>query len=282
MSRMISFDEIVAATAELCRKAATELPDDVLAALKDCAARETGATGKEFFRQYLENAQIARETAMPLCQDTGFAVYFVEYGEEIRLDRGTIYEALDAGTKKGYLDHFLRKSIDADPLFHRVNTGTNTPAIVHLEIVKGDKLHITLAPKGGGSENMSQLKMLKPADGRQGVVDFVVSSVVNAGGNPCPPTIVGVGIGGTAEKAMLLAKKALLRPLGKPNADPDYAALEKEILERINREGHGPQGLGGSITSLAVHIDAFACHLASLPVAVNLNCHAARHAEVTL
>jgi len=282
MARILSFDAIVAAMAELCRKAATELPDDVLACLKACAARETNENGKEFFRQYLENAQIARETAMPLCQDTGFAVYFVEYGEELQLDHGTIYEAIDAGTEKGYRENFLRKSIDADPLFHRVNTGTNTPAIVHLEIVKGDQLHITLAPKGGGSENMSQLKMLKPADGRQGVVDFVVSSVVNAGGNPCPPTIVGVGIGGTAEKAMYLAKKALLRPLGQRHADPDYAQLEAEILERINCEGSGPQGLGGCVTSLAVHINAFPCHLASLPVAVNLNCHAARHAEVTL
>ena len=282
MERVIAFDTIVDATAELCRRAATELPEDVLEALKRGAARETGEIGKEFFRQYLENAAVARETRLPLCQDTGFAVYFVEYGDGIRLDRGTIYEALDAGTGKGYRENFLRKSIDADPLFNRVNTTTNTPAIVHLEIVRGDKLRIVLAPKGGGSENMSRLKMLKPSDGREGVADFVVSSVVEAGGNPCPPTVVGVGIGGTAEVAMLLAKKALLRPLGEPNADPDYAALEKEILTRINASGCGPQGLGGSITSLAVHINAHACHLASLPVAVNLNCHAARHAEVTL
>ncbi|MCQ2378137.1 MAG: fumarate hydratase [Victivallaceae bacterium] len=282
MTRTIAFDAIVETAAELCRRAAVELPPDVLQALREGAARETSETGREFFRQYLENAEIARATQMPLCQDTGFAVYFVEYGDEIRLDRGTIYEALEEGTKQGYRIHHLRKSIDADPLFRRENTATNTPAVVHLTIVKGDRLHITLAPKGGGSENMSRLKMLKPADGRAGVVDFVVSSVVEAGGNPCPPTVVGVGIGGTAEVAMLLAKKALLRPLGTPNPDSDYAALEKEILEKINRSGCGPQGLGGNVTSLAVHINVHACHLASLPVAVNLNCHAARHAEATL
>ena len=282
MTRIIPFDAIVSAVAELCGQAAIELPADVEAALEDRARRETSPTAREFFRQYLENARIARREQLPLCQDTGFAVFFVEMGDEVKLDHGLIYEAINAGVRQGYKQYYLRKSIDAEPIFHRVNTTDNTPAIINLEIVPGDRLHITLAPKGGGSENMSALKMLRPADGRNGVVEFVVDAVTRAGGNPCPPTVVGVGVGGTIEKTTLLAKKALLRQVGQPHADPDYAALEQEILERINASGVGAQGLGGSITALAVHIEFVPCHLASLPVAVALNCHAARHAEVVL
>lgn len=237
---------------------------------------------KEFFDQYAENSRIAESTRLPLCQDTGFAVYFIELGTDVRFDRGDIYSAVNEGTRQGYGEFFLRKSIVADPLFDRKNTRDNTPAIIHLKLVPGDKIKIILAPKGGGSENMSAVKMLKPSDGRQGVVDFVVNQVVNAGGNPCPPTVVGVGIGGTMEMAAILAKTALLRELGKPAEDERYAALEQEILEKINSSGVGPQGLGGNVTSLAVHILHHPCHLASLPVAVNLNCHAARHAEVTI
>lgn len=280
--RILSFDAVADAVADLCGKAACDLPADVLKALQSGREKERGETARDFFDQYLENARIAREERMPLCQDTGFAVFFIELGDAVRLDRGTLTEALTEGTRRGYREHYLRKSIVNDPLFDRKNTTDNTPPVIHLELVPGDQLRIILAPKGGGSENMSAVRMLKPSDGKTGVVNFVVETVRNAGGNPCPPTIVGVGIGGTMEKAALLAKRALLRPLGQPNPDPRYAALEQEILEKINATGVGPQGLGGDITSLAVHIDFHPCHIASMPVALNLNCHAARHAEVTL
>ena len=256
--RVIEFERIASAVADLCGKAACDLPPDVLAGLRNSGETEQSELGRDFFRQYLENARIAAS------------------------DRGTIYEAIEEGTRRGYKDHYLRKSIVSDPLFDRRNTFDNTPAVIHLTLVEGESVKILLAPKGGGSENMSAVKMLKPSDGRRGVVDFVVETVRNAGGNPCPPTVVGVGIGGTFEKAAYLAKHALLRPLGSPNPDPRYAELEAEILQKINATGVGPQGLGGDITSLAVHIEFHPCHLASMPVALNLNCHAARHAEVTL
>ncbi len=280
--RILSFDAVAEAVTELCGRAACDLPGDVLKALRAGRETERDETARDFFDQYLENARIARREWMPLCQDTGFAVFFIELGEAVRLDRGTLAEALTEGTRRGYQEHYLRKSIVNDPLFDRKNTTDNTPPVIHLELVPGDRLRIVLAPKGGGSENMGAVRMLKPSDGKEGVVNFVVETVRNAGGNPCPPTIVGVGIGGTMEKAALLAKRALLRPLGQPNPDPRYAALEQEILAKINASGVGPQGLGGDVTSLAVHIDFHPCHIASMPVALNLNCHAARHAEVTL
>ena len=280
--RTVAFDEVVEAVRLCCLAAATKLPEDVLQSLQDALKKESNALARELIEQCLENARIAREENMPICQDTGFAVYFVKMGTMVRLDHGTIYEAITEGTRRGYKDGFLRKSIVSDPLFARKNTTDNTPPIIHLTMVPGDRINVILAPKGGGSENMSALKMLKPSDGRQGVVDFVVNSVISAGGNPCPPTVIGVGIGGTFEKAAFLAKKALLRPIGSVSPDPRYAELEKEILEKVNASGVGPQGLGGSITSIACHIEFFPCHLASLPVAVNLNCHAARHAEVVL
>lgn len=280
--KIIAFDAIKNAVSEMCGKAACDLPSDVLDALKNGEKREKSERGKDFFAQYLQNAEIARTERLPLCQDTGFAVFFIEMGNQVALDRGTVREAVNEGVREGYKKYFLRKSIVADPLFDRKNTFDNTPAVIHLDQVEGDKLHIILAPKGGGSENMSALRMLKPSEGRAGVVDFVVNSVINAGGNPCPPTIVGVGIGGTMEYAAYMAKKALLREVGKPSHDPRYADLEAEILEKINVSGVGPQGLGGDTTALAVHIEFHPCHLASMPVAVNLNCHAARHAEVIL
>ncbi len=280
--RTIPFETVAAAVAELCGKAACDLPPDVLDRLKEMERRDTGELGRDFFRQYFENARIAAEERMALCQDTGFAVCFVELGDRVRLDRGTIYEAISTGVARGYKEHYLRKSIVNDPLFDRKNTGDNTPPVIHLELVPGEGLHIVLAPKGGGSENMSAVRMLKPSDGRKGVVDFAVETLRCAGGNPCPPTVVGMGIGGTFEKAAYLAKKALLRKTGAPNPDPRYAELEQEILEKINATGVGPQGLGGAVTSLAVHIETFPCHIASLPVAINVNCHAARHAEVSL
>ena len=280
--RHIAFDDIVERTAACCFEAASRLPEDVLAAIRTAAEKESSELGKGFLTQYLENAKIAAEHPMPICQDTGFAVFFVEMGDRLRIDGGTIYEALTAGVAKGYKEGFLRKSIVRDPLFGRANTGDNTPPIIHLTLVPGEKLNVILAPKGGGSENMSALKMLKPSDGRDGVVKFVTETVIAAGGNPCPPTVVGVGIGGTFEKAAFLAKKALLRKLGEPNPKPEYAELEREILAKINASGVGPQGLGGDTTSFAVHIEEFPCHIASLPVAVNLNCHAARHAGFEL
>ena len=280
--RTIKFDEIVEQAEALCSRAASDLPCDVLAALEKGGQQETSELGKDFFRQYQRNAEIAADTRLSLCQDTGVAVWFVEYGTQLQIAGGTIYDALNEGTRRGYKKYFLRKSILKDPLFERVNTFDNTPAIIHLRLVPGTALRLVLAPKGGGSENMSGLKMLRPADGKAGVTKFIVDTVKNAGGNPCPPTIVGVGLGGTMEYAAILAKRALLRPVGSHHPDPRYAAFEDELLELINSTGVGPQGLGGSVTSLAVHIETHPCHLASLPVAVNLNCHAARHAEVIL
>jgi len=279
MMKIIQYAKIVDAVAALCLKAAYDLPEDVLAAITDSLDMESSARGKAFILQYIENAAIARKERMPICQDTGFAVYFVKLGEDVKIEGGSLNDAITAGTARGYREGYLRCSIVNDPLFKRKNTGDNTPPVIHIELVPGDKLSVTLAPKGGGSENMSALKMLPPSAGRNGVIDFVVDTVIKAGGNPCPPTIVGVGIGGTFEKVAYLAKKALLRKIGGHNSDPEYARLETEILAGINASGIGPQGLGGDITSFAVHIEYFPCHIASLPVAVNLNCHAARHAE---
>lgn len=276
--RTVEFEDLVEMVRLCCLAAATQLPEDVEEALQKSLQSESNPLAKELIGQCLENAKIARCENMPICQDTGFAVFFVEMGTLVRINGGTIYEAITEGTRRGYRDGFLRKSIVDDPLFKRKNTTDNTPPIIHLTQVPGDKIDVILAPKGGGSENMSALKMLKPSDGRAGVVDFVVNSVVNAGGNPCPPVIVGVGIGGTFEQAALLAKKALLRKVNTPAEDAEYAELEREILEKINASGVGPQGLGGDTTALAVHINHFPCHIASLPVAVNINCHAARHA----
>lgn len=277
--RVISVQEVVKCVRECCIEGATLLPADVFEALQKAEKSEKSALGRNFLAQCVENAEIARNEAMPICQDTGFAVFFVEIGQEAVLEKGTWDEAINEGVRRGYIDGYLRKSIVSDPLFERVNTRDNTPAVIHYSFAPGDKVRIVFAPKGGGSENMSAVKMLKVFEGRQGIVDFVVQSVVNAGGNPCPPTIVGVGIGGTFEKCAFLAKKALLRKVGSVNPDARYAELEKEILEKINASGVGPQGLGGDVTALAVHIESHPCHIASLPCAVNLNCHAARHVE---
>ena len=225
-------------------------------------------------------ARIAREEGIPICQDTGFAVVFVEVGQEVRLVGGDLKEAINQGVRQGYEEGYLRKSV-CHP-FTRKNTGDNTPTVIHLDIVPGDKVQLIVAPKGGGSENMSRVTMLTPAVGIQGVKDFVVQRVKESGANPCPPTIVGVGIGGTFETTALLAKKALLRPIGSQNPDPELAALEQELYEEINALGIGPQGLGGRITSLAVHVNMMESHIASLPVAVNIQCHAARHKEMVL
>lgn len=268
--------------AEMCLKAAFDLPEDALSAIRGAMARETSERGKTFLGQYLENARIAKEEKLPICQDTGVAVFFVELGQDVCIEGGTLDGAIEKGTEKGYREGYLRNSIVNDPLFDRKNTGTNTPPVIHLKLVAGEGLKIILAPKGGGSENMSALKMLKPYQGVNGVIEFVLDTVRAAGGNPCPPTIVGVGIGGSFEVCAILAKKALLRKIGEPNPDARYADLEREILGKLNAAGVGPQGLGGDTTSFAVHIEYFPCHIASLPVAVNLNCHASRHAEINL
>lgn len=280
--REVKYSDIVEKVADICINAACDLPIDVSEALRQGYKDEKSESGSAILADCLKNAEIAADKRIPICQDTGFAVFFVEMGEDVKVTGGSIYNAIDEGVALGYGKGYLRKSIVMDPVFNRKNTGDNTPSVIHLTMVPGNRISISVAPKGGGSENMSSIAMLKPSQGEKGVVDFVVDTVVKAGGNPCPPLIVGVGIGGTFEKAAFLAKKALLRKIGSRNENPDYAALETNILEKINRSGVGPQGLGGIVTALAVHVEYFPCHIASLPVAVNLNCHAARHSEVII
>lgn len=265
---------------ELCIKANIELGEDVLRALDLAINKEESPLAVEVLKELKENARIAKEDCVPICQDTGVAVVFLEVGQEVHFVGGDLKEAILEGVREGYRDGYLRKSM-CHP-FTRVNTGDNTPAIIHTEIVSGDKVKIIVAPKGGGSENMSRVVMLTPSDGIEGIKRYVVERVRESGSNPCPPTIVGIGIGGNFEQAAFLAKKSLLRPLGSRNPDPELDLLESEILEEINRLGIGPQGLGGRITSLAVHILMMPCHIASLPLAVNIQCHAHRHKEVII
>jgi fumarate hydratase subunit alpha len=279
--REINVAEITGAIAEICMDANFYLGEDVLNSFKSALENEPSPTGRNVLQELIVNAEIASNEQVPMCQDTGFAVIFVELGQDVRLVGGDLYEAINEGVRKGYGDGYLRKSIVIDPI-KRVNTKDNTPAVIHLEIVPGDKVKLIVAPKGGGSENMSAVKMLNPSDGAKGVVDFVVDTVSKAGSNPCPPIVVGVGIGGTFEKVAYLAKKSLLRELGEPNPNPFYDAMEKEILEKVNNLGIGPQGYGGRTTALAVHIETYPAHIASMPAAVNINCHAARHKERVL
>lgn len=254
---------------------------DVLDKIKEAHAKEESEVGKKILGQILENDDIAAKEQVPMCQDTGIVVIFVEVGTDVKIN-GDIYEAINEGVRRGYEKGYLRKSVVRHPL-DRVNTKDNTPAIIHTKLVpNSDKVKIIVAPKGGGSENMSALKMLKPSDGIEGVKKLVVDTIKNAGGNPCPPIIVGVGIGGNFEKAALLAKEAVLRPINDKNADPIAADLEAELLELINKTGVGPLGLGGRTTALAVKVNTYPCHIAALPVAININCHAARHKEVEL
>jgi fumarate hydratase subunit alpha len=279
--REVNCSQIAKTVAELCVKANMDLPKDVCEAFKRAMKDETSATGREIFRILLENADIARKEQIAYCQDTGFAVVFVEMGQDVHITGGFLEDAINEGVRKGYKDGYLRKSVVADPLDRR-NTGDNTPAVVHVKIVPGDAFHITIGPKGFGSENMSKIKMLEPTMGPEGVKEFVVQVVKEAGGNPCPPVIVGIGLGGTFEKAALLAKQALLRDIGKYSEKPHIAKLEKELLELVNKTNVGPQGLGGKYTALAVHIETYPTHIAGLPVAVNICCHASRHASASL
>jgi fumarate hydratase subunit alpha len=279
--RQISTNVIIDAVRKISIEASYDLGADVIESIKKARQHEESPVGSGILDQVLDNAAIARDEQAPMCQDTGFAVLFVQLGQEVQIVDGDFNEALNEGVRRGYKDGYLRKSILGDPL-ERKNTGDNTPAVIYIDIVPGDKLKITIAPKGGGSENMSEVKMLKPADGISGVKDFVIDRIRRSGGNPCPPIIVGVGIGGTFDKCAMLAKKSLLREVGDRNPNKFYADLELELLEKINRLGIGPQGLGGTTTALDVHIEVFPCHIASLPVAVNVQCHAARHKEVIL
>jgi len=280
--KQIHVDTIIEAVRNICQGANFDLGDDVQRALEESLQIEESSTGKMIIEQILENAEIASKQRVPMCQDTGVAVFFVELGQEAQVVGGDFAEAINEGVRQGYREGYLRKSMVNDPLFDRKNTQDNTPAIIHTRIVPGDRLKITVAPKGAGSENMSAIRMMKPADGLEGAKDFVVECVERSGGNPCPPVIVGVGIGGTFEKCAEIAKRALLRELGKHSADSRFASLERELKEKINDLGIGPMGLGGRVTALAVHIESFPCHIGSLPVAVNIQCHAARHKSVVL
>ncbi|MDR9500447.1 MAG: fumarate hydratase [Desulfurivibrionaceae bacterium] len=277
--RKITFQEIAAAVRQLTMDAGTQLEPDILEALLVARDTEESFLARHVLELFISNADIASREKIPVCQDTGVAVLFVEIGQDVRVE-GSLEDALQEGVQRGYVDGYLRKSV-CDPLT-RVNTGTNTPAVIHYEITSGDRLHISMLPKGCGSENMSGLIMLPPSAGRQGLIDFVVEQAVKAGPNPCPPMVVGVGMGGTFEKAAYLAKKSLLRPLAAASPRHDIAALEQEILAEINRRGVGVQGLGGNHTALAVHVESFPTHIASLPVAVNIQCHAHRHKEMVL
>jgi fumarate hydratase subunit alpha len=280
--REINVAEITEAVTKLCIDANYNLPEDVRQALETAMAKEESDLGKEILGDILKNADIARANQVPICQDTGLAVFFVELGQDVRLVGGDFNVAFDEGVRRGYEEGYLRKSTVDDPYLLRKNVGDNTPAIIHLEIVPGDKIKIVIAPKGGGSENMSALGMLTPSVGVKGIKKFNVDNVEKAGSNPCPPIIIGVGIGGTIEKTTLLAKKALLRTLGEHNPNPAVAELEDELLEEINNLGIGPQGFGGRTTALAVHIETTPAHIASMPVAMNVQCHVARHKEAII
>ena len=258
------------------------LPPDVIIALKQAKEKEKSPVCRDVMDRMLENAETAGKEQIPLCQDTGAAVVTLELGQEVHITGGDLYAAINDGVRRGYDKGYLRKSIASEPCFARVNTRDNTPAMIHTDIVPGDRLRIGVLPKGGGSENCSRLTVLPPAKGRQGVIDFVVNLVDEAGSNPCPPVIIGVGIGGTTDKTMFIAKKALLRRVGEPNRDPEVVDLEKEILERVNNLGIGAMGYGGTVTALAVHVEALPCHIASMPVAVNMQCWCARREEAIL
>ncbi|MGD0781052.1 MAG: fumarate hydratase [Dehalococcoidales bacterium] len=280
--RLIYAADITEAVSNLLKQANYTLGDDVLVALKKARKEEESPAGREALDAILENARIAVAEKIPLCQDCGTAVIFLEIGQDVLVVKGDIYAAVNEGVRQAYTEGYLRKSMVDRPFSDRKNTGDNTPAVIHTTIVPGNKLKITVLPKGGGAENMAKLGILLPAAGRQGVIDFVVSAVNEAWSNPCPPVIIGVGIGGTAEKAMEMAKHALIRRIGEPSPDKENADLEQEILHKVNNLGIGPMGYGGRITALAVHVETFPAHITALPVAVNLQCHSARHRETVL
>ncbi|MDP4177647.1 MAG: fumarate hydratase [Bacillota bacterium] len=279
--REISTKDITAAVRKLCIDANYYVNEDIKKRLIDSYNNEPWPIAKDILEKIIKNDEIAAAEDMPMCQDTGMACVFIEIGQEVHITGGKLEDAVNEGVKEGYSDGYLRKSVVKDPL-RRVNTGDNTPALIYYNVVQGDKLKIVVAPKGFGSENMSQIKMLKPSDGEEGVKSFVIETVKQAGPNPCPPIVVGVGIGGSFDKSAYLAKKALTRSTDIRNEDSFYENMEKELLERINALGIGPSGFGGRTTALAVNIEVLPTHIAGLPVAVNINCHATRHAEIIL
>lgn len=280
--RRIQASEITAAVKELFLDMNFNIGSDILDALRNAEENESSETGRNVLAQIIENHKIASSEEVPICQDTGMAVLFVEYGDHVTVENGSFEEAVQEGVRRAYIDGYLRKSVVSDPVFDRINTKDNTPAVIYTQIVKGDKIRILAGCKGFGSENMSAVKMLTPSAGIDGVKKFIMDTVIYAGPNPCPPIVVGVGIGGTFEKAAMLAKKATLRPIDTRNPDERYASLEDELLEMINRTGFGPAGLGGSTTALGVNIETFPTHIAGMPVAVNICCHAARHKETEI
>ena len=280
--REIKATDITSTVARLFEHSCHYLPEDVVTALKAAREKEKSSVARDVLDRILQNANIAGKEQIPLCQDTGAAVVILELGQEVHVIGGDLYAAINEGVRQGYDKGYLRKSIVNGPCFGRVNTKDNTPALIHTDIVPGDRLKISVLPKGGGSENCSRLTVLSPSQGRQGVIDFVVDLVGQVGSNPCPPVIIGVGIGGTTDTTMFIAKKALLREVGEPSPDPEVAALENEILEKVNNLGIGAMGYGGTVTALAVHVEAFPCHIASMPVAVNMQCWCDRHEETTL
>jgi len=279
--RIVKVEQIKETVKQAVRAANTQLPEDILDGLQKACAKETVPRARRLLEILLENAHLAQIENMPLCQDTGLVTIQIQLGQEVSLTGGDLYEAIDQGVREGYLEGYFRASMVKDPL-ERVNTGDNTPAVVHLEMTPGDQVVITVFPKGAGSENMGRTAMLKPADGWPGVRRFIIETVKIANANPCPPIIVGVGLGGNMEKACLLAKRALLRPINRSHADSRIADLEAQLLQDINQLGIGPQGLGGDTTALAVNMEVFPTHIASLPVAVSLNCHSTRRAVVTI
>jgi fumarate hydratase subunit alpha len=279
--REINVAEITKTIRDLCIDANYNLSDDIRNQLLKAKEKETWDIAKGVLDKILINADIAATEKMPMCQDTGMTCVFIEIGQDVHVVGGSLEDAINSGVAAGYEEGFLRKSVVKDPI-DRVNTKDNTPAVIYYDIVPGEKFKVTVAPKGFGSENMSQIKMLKPSDGLKGVKEFILKVVKEAGPNPCPPIVVGVGIGGTFDRAATIAKKAVVRPTEQPNANPFYANLEKELVEEINKLGIGPQGFGGRTTALAVNIETYPTHIAGLPVAVNINCHATRHAEAEL
>jgi len=280
--REINVKDLIPIVKKLCIDANYYIGDDIITKIKEFKEKEESPTANNVLDILLENYELAKKEQMPICQDTGIAVVFVELGQDVHLVGGDFTEAVNEGVRQGYKDGYLRKSMVNDPIIDRINTKDNTPAIIYTDIVPGDKIKITIAPKGGGSENMSEVKMMKAADGIKGVVDFVVDRISRSGGNPCPPIVVGVGLGGNFEQSALLAKKSLLRSLTEKNPDPKWAEVEEEILTKINNLGIGPQGLGGRTTALGVFILSKPCHIASMPVAVNVQCHAARHKSAVI
>jgi fumarate hydratase subunit alpha len=280
--REIRTELITEKVAEMCISANYDLGTDMMDAFRDALNTEVSETGKDVLEVLIENATIAKTERVPMCQDTGVTIVIVELGQDCRIVGGDLYDAINEGVRRGYKEGYLRNSIVDNPIFGRKNTGDNTPAVIYVELVPGDHVQIHMSAKGGGSENMSRLQMLKPADGLDGVKQFILETVRLAGPNACPPLVVGVGIGGSFEKCAYLAKKSLFRPIGVRSTDPQVATLEEELIREINKLGIGPQGMGGRTTALDVKIELFPCHIAALPVAVNLNCHASRHKEAVI